>query len=538
MPIEEALPASTGFTMIPDDIARFDAILSQGRPFGDSRYILEQMRDAYRRRIEMISVQLPVARQLLDVLKRVDEETHYRVLGDPLVRAVVQQALGQIDGIQMVLSLEECDEILRETVRNLENGATGSPLAWGARERNHLEVGFRTPWIWTTERSDDIFGRSFQKLIAAEYSESLCTPSSDNIAMLQKATRLLHELFPLLARSAFSHAQVLGVFAGTGNWEKVASSSQFRITGAIFLNKTTLKNPWWVAEHLLHESLHQKLYDFRHAHSLLARDDPNAKDLPTDVRMVVSPWNTPGLDAANSWDPHRTMAAFHVYVHLAVFCAVAEQRAPEFESVYGPIDTLPAMTSSRRAFERARYLGENLRSSSWTELGLAGQRMVEWFCSVLDALDPCPAPPGSYLHLILDRYLMEAAKVQQKFPSPGLESHLSRLIQDEIRSTKAVLAAMNTEAESKKFSLSLSNWPNLEQETTFPQVRRLIAETLLSLASNGHTLKPASWTASRSPDEMVRDMVETSSQELAAMGAITTRFPSAVVKPAGTERAA
>src|SRR5262249_2270341 len=150
---------------------------------------------------------------------------------------------------------------------------------------------------------------------------------------------------------------------------------------------------------------------------------------------VVSLWNTPGLDASNCWNTHRAVAAFHVYVHLALFCTLAEQRAPEFESVYGRLDAPPAMTNSRRAFERARYLGENLRSSCWPELGLAGRRLVEWLGSILDALDPSPPPFGSYLHLILDRYLMEAAKVQQKPPSGNLARQLAVLIRAEITST-------------------------------------------------------------------------------------------------------
>lgn len=521
------------------NITRFDSILSQGRPFGDSRYIHEQMRDAYKRRIEMIGGQLAPARKLLDAVNGLDEEKQYRILGDPLVRAVVQQALGQIDtDTRMTLPLEECEGVLRETVRYVENGAGCSPLASGAVQANHLGPALYTPWIWTTDRSDDIFGRSFLKLITAEYGESLCTPSSADITILQKSTRLLEELFPQLARSALSHAHVIGVFPGTGSWEKVASSSQFRLTGAIFLNKTTLKNPWWVAEHLLHESLHQKLYDFRHAHSLLARDDPNASGLPIDVRKVVSLWNTPGLDASNSWDPHRTVAAFHVYVHLALFCKVAEQRASDFESVYGRLDTPPAMTNSRRAFERARYLGENLHSACWAELGLAGQRMVEWFGSVLDALDPCPPPPGAYLHLLLDRYLMEAAKVQQKVPSPDLVSQLARLSNNEIASTKTVLAVMDARAEITNFSTALATYSNLEQVTAFPQVRRIVAETLLRLAPDGYTLKPPSWTAIRTPEEMVREMVEGSSLELAAIGAIATRASSAASPAPNAERSA
>ncbi len=511
--------------MVMPDTARLDAILSQGRPFGDSAYIHEQMRRAYRRRIEEIGSHLAVARQLLRSLDRTDAQNEYRVLGDPVVRSVVQQALGQIvTGRQMVLSLDRCEEVLRETVRHIETGAGGGPLESGGVQVQRLGPMSYTPWIWSKQRSDDVFGCSFQQLVESEYGESLCTPPSADIAMLQKATRLLGELFPLLSRSSLSHAHLIGVFPGTGNWEKVASSSQFRLSGAIFLNKTTFKNPWWLAEHLLHESLHQKLYDFRQAHSLLTRDDPNAPNLPDDVRTVVSLWNTPGLDASNVWDPHRAIAAFHVYVHLALFCTVAEQRASEFESVYGRPDALPAMTESRRAFERARYLGENLRSSCRPELGLAGQGLVEWFSSILDVLDPFPPPPGSYLHLLLDRYLMEAAKIQQKSPSGSLARQLAALIENETASTQALLAAMGARAEASEFCSTLAKYPSVEQDAgAFPQIRRLISETLLRFAPDGYSLKPHSWTAPGSPEEMVRKIVETSSHELAAMGAIA--FP-------------
>jgi hypothetical protein len=503
------------------DAARFDAIMSQGRPFGDSAYIREQTQKAYKHRIRKIGGFLPAARQLLDALDKADAQSESRVLCDPVVRAVIQQALTQIvTGSQAVLPLEQCADVFHETLRHLEAGVAYSPLESGAVQAQRLGSASHTPWIWSVERSDDVFGRSFEQLVQNEYGESLCTPTSADVAMLDKATGLLHELVPLLSRSALSHVQLIGVFPGTGHWENVASSSQFRMTGAIFLNKTTLKNPWWVAEHLLHESLHQKLYEFRHAHSLLARDDENASNLPSEVCKVVSLWNTPGLDATNVWDPHRAIAAFHVYVHLALFCALAEQRAPEFETDYGRLDALPAMTYSRRAFERARYLGENLHSSCWPELGFAGQRLVEWLGSILDALDPNPPPPSSCLHLFLDRYLLEAASIQQKLHSKCFTGQLAALIRTEARSTKSVLAAMGAQMELGEFSTVLANYGNLDQDNVFPQIRRIIAKTLLGLAPDGYSIRQSCRTATTSPDEMVKEMVEASSHELAVMGAV------------------
>jgi hypothetical protein len=113
---------------------------------------------------------------------------------------------------------------------------------------------------------------------------------------------------------------------------------------------------------------------------------------------------------------------------------------------------------------------------------------------------------------------------------------LARILRDEIASTKAVLAAMDAKAETNNFLIGLAKCSNLEQDAAFSQVRRLVAETFLQLAPNGYTLKPPSWTNTLTPEEMVREMIETSSHELAAIGAITTRATPAV-EPGAERRA-
>ncbi|MGW6404519.1 hypothetical protein [Streptomyces sp. NPDC055134] len=64
----------------------------------------------------------------------------------------------------------------------------------------------------------------------------------------------------------------------------------------------------------------------------------------------MSLWNIPGLDGNNRWNAHRAMAAFHVYVHLALLCSLAEQHAPRLRDIYGPLDAPSPMTPSRKAF--------------------------------------------------------------------------------------------------------------------------------------------------------------------------------------------
>ncbi len=123
---------------------------------------------------------------------------------------------------------------------------------------------------------------------------------------------------------------------------------------------------------------------------------------------VRSIWNSPRLTDANLWDVHRVFAALHVYAHLALFSAVAERRAPEFEGAYGPIR---AMTSSKKAAERAHYLGDQLKQGCWEDLGIGGQNLADWLISVLQVLDPSPPPSDAYLHLCLDLYEREAREV-------------------------------------------------------------------------------------------------------------------------------
>lgn len=479
------------------DVSDFDAVLSQGRPFGDSAYVREQMHRAVKRRMAKAGARLSAARRILAALEGADEDTAYRVLGDPVVRCAVQHALARITmGSEPPLPMAICRDVLEETAHRLEAGevrATGP----------HLGDPARTPWVWDPGRADDAFGRALRQIMEREFGGGLCTPTPDEIAMLRQAARILAELLPGTSRSALSHTHVVGLTPGTGVWERKSSTSQYRTTGIIFLNRKQLTNPWWVAEHLLHESLHQKLYDFRHAHSLLAADLDG--DRTPALRTVVSLWNPPGRTAANHWDPHRVFAAFHVYVHLALFSALAEQREPGIPP--------GCMTPSRTARERAHYLGEQLRTAYDPELGPAGRAMAKWLSAVLTALDPAPPPPGAILHLLMHRYLREAERVRKSPAAAGVAEELAGLAESELAAVRAILAVIGDDRTG-------DDRPGITAAATFADTRRRIAEALLRRAPDGYSLDPLAPGAKPSPDEMVREMVETSSRELAAMDGV------------------
>jgi len=491
---------------LPDTwlVDSLDALLAN-HPFGNSDYTREQLHVCYKRRLAKISARLPIAGQLLNALGRVDAFTQYRVIGDTVVRCAVQHSLKQLEtGAPYGLPLDLCEEVFHSTIHHLEEGKRG-PLVSGLTSRIGAEPYHG--WIWSEERADDVFVRSFRQVLQENYGDTrLCTLASDEVAMLVRGARLLRELLPLLSRSALSHAHVIAIFSPVGAWATRASSSQFLLSGTFFLNRTRLSSPWWVAEHLFHEALHQQQYDFRHGHSLLV---PTYGD--TVGPKVCALWNLPDASGSNFWPTDRVLAAFHVYVHLALLCTVAEQRAAELSDVYGPLEM---MTKSGDAFGRARYLAEQLRAVCWHELGQAGRSVVDWFVSVLDVLDPRPAPPGSFIHLLFDRYRKEARVVDRRLSQDAWHSdrlrQLIMLAKEEATAARQILEAVNAGADLRRFNDSLARFSDEDLAMEFPRVRGLIAETILDASPSGYGWKPGV----SEPDEMVKEMVEKSSETL------------------------
>jgi hypothetical protein len=509
------------------ELNEFDAVLSR-RPFGDSTYLHEQMHAAFRRRLESIGPSVPAGRRLLSALEQADPQAEYRVLGDPLVRRAVQQlVIEEAAGHRRQFPPHLCAQVLEAAERHVRAGATSGPLQGDPAAARWLGEPSRTPWIWSPGQGDDFLGRTFGGLVEWQFGAGLCAATDADVTALRDAARLLDEVVPLTSRSALSHTHLIGLTPGTGAWKGKASTSQFTVTGVIFLNRTLLTNPWWVAEHLLHEALHQKLYDFRHAHSMLVRDLGTVPEGPSgEARRVVSLWNVPGPDGSNRWNTHRAMAAFHVYVHLALFACLAERLAARLRDRYGPLDAPRPMTPSRKAFDRAHYLGESLRTVCWEELGVAGRYLVDWLSSVLGAMDPAPPPPGASLHLLMDRYLREARRLRKLPPSDGLARVLQRLAVAEADAFRAILSAVGARAPRDEAAAGPAPERAGDHGEFFARRRRHIADTLLRLAPNGYSLDALPRTAGGSADDMVRDMVEASSRELAtAVDSAVTSAP-------------
>jgi predicted O-methyltransferase YrrM len=475
----------------------------QNQPFGNSTYIHRQLEVCLKRRLDKVSGHLPTAGKLLDAFEHANEDLP-RVIGDTVVRCAILHAHIQFEtNAPYGLALEDCEKVFAATVRHLQSGNYDTPL--DQRSLRRLGSEPYLGWIWTEEHPDDIFGRSFRYLLKERYFALPCTPSSDEIALLEQGARLLRELLPTLTPSVLSHAHVIACVPSAGGWKGTASSSQFHLGGTIFLGRP-LQNPWWVAEHLLHESLHQKLYDFRQAHSLLELDYSRE-----DAPRVYSPWNSQQLNNANQWDVHRVFAAFHVYVHLALLAIAAEQRAPELEDTYGP---LHAMLASRKALERAHYLGEQLKEHCWNELGLAGKGLADWLSSALGFLDPSPPPKGAYVHLCLDLYETEANRVaaalkeSESLPS-NLPQRLIPLAKEEVESARRVLSAIDARPELDRFNSAVAQYAENELGTKFPELRRVIGMALIEASLDRYRL-----TESGAHEELLKQMIESASRRV------------------------
>jgi hypothetical protein len=493
--------------MFLEPLDGIDSLLVES-PFGNSDYITEQMHVCFKRRLGKISTHLPVAGQLLDAINRADAYGQYRVLGDMVLRCAVQHALTQVEtGTPYGLPLRLCEDIFKATHQQLEQGVYG-PLGHGLVDR--LGLSSHHGWIWSEERSDDVFRRAFVYLLEDTFGEGLpCTIDADEMATLQKGVRLLTELLPLSSRSALRHVHLVAIMPRIGSWAGRTSSSEYKLSGTVFLNRELLSNHWWVAEFLFHEALHQQLYDFRQGHSVLERNFDRE-----GMSTICSLWNMPDSTQGNYWDVFRSVAAFHVYVHLAVLSILAAQRAQELEELYGQQSSPFKMVGSRTAVARAHYLREQIRESLWQELGPAGKRFVDWFSSVLDAIYPSPPPPHSTVHLLFDRYRREARHIlsllsQAEGPS-DLYEPLKALTKDEVESARRVLMTLNAKAELDRFNDALATvFHDGLPRREFARVRGLIAKTIMGVSPDGYTL-----SETMIPDELVKQMVDRSSETL------------------------
>lgn len=470
-----------------DEFGIVEHVMATQKPFGDDFYILDQLQHALCLRLDQIAPQVPAAGELLAAVAHSGERSLHRLFAEPTLRTAIVHAHEQVvSDVRYGLTendrghrLTDCAAMFHAAAEYVRGGGVDTPLQDGSLAPVGPEP--HLGWLWQDEHPNDMFGAAFRKVIMEQYHALPYTPGPIALETLTAGCRLLHELLPTLAPSALRHAQIIAITPSVGRLANVASSSHFFIGGVIFISDK-LFSPWWVAEHLLHESLHQKLYDFRHGHSLMQLDDVIDNETP-----VPSLWNASRLTGANRWRTERVFAAFHVYVHLALLATVAEQRAPELESRYGPIaDVL----DSRSVRARARYLGLQLRTAFGQNLGAAGHAMVDWLHSLLDILDPTPPPSDATLHLRLELYRRETDQIERRLAAAPHrdEAGLAELAREDIAGTRDILTDLGAHTPLEPLDTFTAGLTESELAQSYPAIRRIINDSLIDATVDGYRL--------------------------------------------------
>jgi len=519
-------PETAGLS--PVELARG---LGQDRPFGDSSYIQSQMHAAFFRRLDTISTAVPVAGELLAALTGADDASRYRALGDPVLRFVIQQALARLrteatDGYPEA----DCARVLEGAVEHLARADSGTwgPLVAEAKTCERLGPNPFHGWIWNGDSgTEGVFRGAFLEQITRNTYDPVCGPDSRQTAALQAGAELLDNVAPGLSESSLAHAHVIAVFPQKGRWKGVVSSSQFRVPGAIFLSRNSLENPWVVAEGLFHESLHQKSYDLRHAHTVQRSDFDPAEDTEA-TSGITSLWNRVDANGPEMWGPSRGLAAFHVYTHLAVYAALAHA-ARQQDDTLPPGGDDPRVTTAEVARRRALYLGDQLRRYFMDVFGRAGVGLVDWLTQCMDLM-AAPLPESELrASLLLQRYGREIGSIQNflgRTPLPP-QQELLLLLGDEVAAARRILTMCDPPALSD-FEGAIRPYLAADGQSlcadVAPLVRRLIRDALNSVLPDG------------APDENlpevhqgVEAMVERSSRDLVTILAKPSESTPAVV---------
>ncbi|RKI05325.1 hypothetical protein D7Y04_10875 [Corallococcus sp. AB038B] len=507
-------------------------------PFGDWRYINDRSVTFYTRRLEMLVRHLPELEPLLAAWKAASPEDRYPVLGDTVLRATLNAALGGMETGVKDLPLERYRAVFEGARRLLAEGRRESPTENGASRRLPLGEAAHHPWVWCDEREEDVWAQGFRELFDHEKSSSvLRTPDEATMGVLRGAVALLEDVLPRVTRSVLDHAYVVGVtdVVNRQAWDNpnrrfsYDSFTTFTIPGALFLSMGMLRNPYKAAESLLHESLHLKLHDIEHTHAILKRGY-NAGRSP----VIRSLWNRSHPDATNEWPACRSLAAMHVYLHLALYAERLAREPERIQAVHGPLNGYEPVPQRRRALERAHYLGGMLRRDCWEELGIGGQRMVDWMMGLLNELGAGALPQDGNAHLFLDLYEREAKEFNVLLASlralpeavaeergQGLRQKVSEMLRGELGVAVRIAASVGDASASASLreqaeritSTRLSGLSDAELPGLFNSTRGTVA-SLLRAVSSEHFLGTREPETEKPLSELVRDMVVSSSTQL------------------------
>lgn len=363
-------------------------------PFGDWRYIRQRVTESVSRRLDLSRRLFPQAAPALERIRALDDATAARVLEHPFLRSTVFAATQHLKHPWKVLTHEQVEQYLEQLGILLAGdwkGRKASSLSL-LMEEDYEDAARHTLWQWTGEQGDrTLTGITPTVFLKNSPNYVFHHPTEEESRSLRQGIALLRELCPLLTPSILRHIDVIALVstepargeAGPPGGNPLSSDpfiscSSDTSPGVVFVNPSVLTNPWYIAEIILHEGLHSKLYDVMATHNLLR---PNyTKEEAAKLHPL---WHI----SSESWDVQRSLFAMHVYAHLALFFQRVDRNFDALAPRFGPLHVIDARLSMRRSLDRAHFLGMKLAEAGTQDLGPAGHLLLAQLQEMLLVLD-------------------------------------------------------------------------------------------------------------------------------------------------------
>ncbi|MER6348677.1 aKG-HExxH-type peptide beta-hydroxylase [Streptomyces sp. NPDC001595] len=208
-------------------------------------------------------------------------------------------------------------------------------------------------------RTHHDFAALFRRhLSAGEGADQLAPLSPWQAQIAREAVELMLETAPELSAGLFRHARYVVAVDGPDAFD---SASTREIPGAAFVALRCMRTPERLAEALLHEFVHLRLYDLQMTRSVFA-PDYDTRTAPT----VAPEWHRDS--PVPRWPVDRALAAAHVYVHLSAWFEERARACPDPEL---------ERSAETTAFRAASLLDKVARHTDPC-LGPAGADFLGW----------------------------------------------------------------------------------------------------------------------------------------------------------------
>ena len=354
-----------------DVLRAIEAELAGHPVFGDPQGIRDRLRAFALLSLEAASRDRPLIRALWRELRdgrhrRADDD----VLDDPAVQLGIYD-LPEAARRGDERRLHESEELFAAVLRHLRDGTPGLPTAAGSPLRVRPRGASHDIALWDPDAPSSVFKRRFESAFynLAPDLAHFRRPCPAFVEAVERGCDLLVTLLPELGASALAHLRLICVSRA----EAAIGFTHVMLASTSSFSMARMRTPWEAAETLLHEALHCKLGAFAYSRDVWWKDG-GPEEIPS---LVIRPvWRRNRSGGREELDPNRAFAAFHVYVHLALFFA----RVERLEALpAGRFGAPPASFREglRTALDRAGWLGRTLDDAG-LPFGWDGRALFAW----------------------------------------------------------------------------------------------------------------------------------------------------------------